>query len=58
MSIVLRDSLLTVTIVLRVLLELSAQWMLCHVQHVQSTHSLARELAHAPRVRLELPLIL
>jgi len=57
MSIVLQDSLLTVTIVLHVLLELSVQWMLCHAQHVQLTHSLAWELAHAPLVRLELPLI-
>jgi hypothetical protein len=57
MNIALRDSLLMATIVLRVLLELSAQRMLCHAQHVQLTHSPARERAHAHRVRLELPLI-
>jgi len=58
MSIVLRDSLLTATIVLRVLLELSAQWTLRHAQHAQLTHSPARERAHARRVRLELLLTL
>jgi hypothetical protein len=47
-----------VTIVPPALRELSAQWMLHHAQHVQLTHSPARELAHAPLVRRELLLIL
>jgi hypothetical protein len=58
LSSVLPDSSLTATIVPHVLRELLAQWMLRHAQHVPLTHSLVPELAHAPLVRLELPLIL